>query len=318
MTQSKIYNAQKLRLVCNQSARQLISVAARSLRAVPPMADVRGNDCTKKRNAKLRGSVTSRFAALQVGRSCFGMYASVGRFFVAAALVGVLNLNSAALAQAFQPIDKLTTWYTDRNPIDIEIVATTGQGPEARPLVPERILRFRLERAYVDNLFRTSNFSSVSMSFDLPTGLPSSLFVASPEQVELRGNNITHLSRPEAGRRMINIRLEGNHSSDILKRISKELDVCRGDRRQDDLFLFNKDREKSCFGRSLGPAVKYVGQFSEDISLLIECSDALTGCNVSFPFEGFLPSVSFHENHLPHWKEVIEQATAFLQSKEYR
>jgi hypothetical protein len=51
------------------------------------MADVGCNDCTKKRNAKLRGNVISRFAALLVGRNRFGMNASVGRFLMVAALV---------------------------------------------------------------------------------------------------------------------------------------------------------------------------------------------------------------------------------------
>jgi hypothetical protein len=276
------------------------------------MADVGDTDCMKRRMPTLPRGFIWYFAPPPASLSSFG------KFLVAAAFVGVLDLSSAVLAQAFQPVDKLTTWYTDRNPIDIEIVATTGQGAEARPLLPERVLRFRLERAYVGTVFRRSNFSSVSLSFDLPTGLPSSLFMAPPEQVELRGNNIIHLSRPEAGRRMLNIRLESNHSNDILKRISSELNVCKGDKRQDDLFLYDKDRDKSCFGRSIGPATKYVGQLSEDISLLIECSDALIGCRVSFPFEGFLPSASFHKSHLAHWKEVVEQATVFLQSKKYR
>ncbi len=61
--------------------------------------------------------------------------------------MGMTQLSSLALSQPFQPITKLTTWYTDRTPIDLEIVASMGQGNEAHLLQPERKLRFRLERA---------------------------------------------------------------------------------------------------------------------------------------------------------------------------
>jgi len=235
-------------------------------------------------------------------------------------MFGVTQLSSIALTQPFEPISELKTWYTDRNPIDVEIIASTGQGNEARRVEPERILRLRLERAYVDSISRIErpSFSSVSLSFDMPTNLPSVLFTAPPEQVELRGDPIRQLPRAEFASRTSVILLQSSNSSDVLPRVSSELNRCKGGKRQDDLFLYDKEQNHSCLARSLAFGTKYVARLSDDISLLIRCSDALIGCETYFPFEGFLPSVSFHESHLAHWKEIIGKATEFLQSKKYR
>lgn len=234
--------------------------------------------------------------------------------------LGVTQLSPIARTQPFEPVSQLTTWYTDRNPIDVEIIASTGQGKEARRVEPERILRLRLERAYVSTMFRIGrpSFSSVSLSFDMPTGLPSALFTAPPEQVQLRGDPIHQLPRVEFASRTLIILLESNNSSDVVPRVSSELNRCRGGKRQDDLFLYDKEQDHSCLARSLAFGTKYIAQVSEDVSLLIRCSDSLIGCETYFPFEGFLPSVSFHESHLAHWREIIGKATEFLQSKQYR
>ncbi len=94
--------------------------------------------------------------------------------FFAAATMG------EASAQPFNPIRELTTWYTDRGLIDIEVVGSTSLVPQTHQLEPERLLRFRLERAYVE-FFRAQTelgFELVTFGFDLETGLPVSLLSA--------------------------------------------------------------------------------------------------------------------------------------------
>jgi hypothetical protein len=66
---------------------------------------------------------------------------------LAVVAAGFMQMSFTASAQPFQPISQLTTWYTDRNPIDVEIIASAGQGNEARRIEPERILRL-LQDAY--------------------------------------------------------------------------------------------------------------------------------------------------------------------------
>jgi len=73
---------------------------------------------------------------------------------ILALAMGMTQLSSLALSQQFEPITKLTTWYTDRTPIDVEIVASKGQGNEAHLLQPERKTPFPASRrAYVSVVF---------------------------------------------------------------------------------------------------------------------------------------------------------------------
>jgi hypothetical protein len=57
----------------------------------------------------------------------------------AVAAVGSSWPSRSVSAQSFNPVSKLTSWYTDRNPIDVEITATVGVGDEARPVDPQRV-----------------------------------------------------------------------------------------------------------------------------------------------------------------------------------
>ena len=224
--------------------------------------------------------------------------------------------SRSASAQSFDPVGKLSTWYTDRNSIDIEITAANGAGNEARPLDPPRVLRLRLERAYVHTLISKPSISIVGLSFDLPTGLPSALFTAPPEQVDVRGDPIRQLSHSEAIARMINVVVESNISGESMGGASAKISKCKGAEIQSDLLAFDKDRDRACKIWSLFSGAKYVGHLSENNWLFILCTNSPIGCTVRFPFEGFFPSVSFNVRHLSQWRTIIEKATAFLKSKE--
>jgi hypothetical protein len=222
-------------------------------------------------------------------------------------------------AQQFEPSSNLSSWYTDRKPIDIEIVGTEGVGSEAHLVSPPRVLRLRLERAYLINLFRTNQPpSSVALiGFDLPTGLPSALFQASPEQVEARGDPIHQLTAADWASRTVSISLTSSNLTSGFDLASSELKNCKGRRLQDDLFLLEKGQGSSCLKWSLGKGTKYVAQYSDKVLLLLRCSRASLGCETYVPFDGFLPSISFNESHLTRWREVTEKVTAFLQSKQH-
>jgi hypothetical protein len=224
--------------------------------------------------------------------------------------------SRSASAQSFGPVSRLATWYTDRNPIDIEITAAIGVGNEARPIDPPRVLRLRLERAYVHTLISKPPISIVGLSFDLPTGLPSALFTATPEQVDVRGDPIQQIPHTEAIARMINVVVESNLSSESMGDASAKMSKCKGAEIQSDLLAFDKDRDRTCKIWSLSSGAKYLGHLSENNWLFILCTDSLIGCTVRFPFEGFFPSVSFNERHLSQWRAIIEKATEFLKSKE--
>jgi hypothetical protein len=242
-------------------------------------------------------------------------------FVATAASAALLSVGPAAcVAQQFRPIDQLSSWYTDRSLVDLEITATKGQGDERVPVKPAQVLRLRLERAYVEFLVHRESPPSniVLISFDSPSGLPSALFKALPEQLEARGDPIHKLTRQEWASRTINVSLEGGNLADRVKAVSAELQYCKGAELQTDLFAFEPGKDGPCFRRSIGFGKRYVAKFSDEILLLLRCSSALLGCEVSIPFEGLLATVSFNERHLSDWRNIAETATVFLQSKRFR
>ena len=229
-------------------------------------------------------------------------------------------MASAAFAQPFQPVSQLTSWYTDRSPIDVEIVGTKGVGGEARLVSPPRVLQFRLERAYLHLLIRRDQppSSGASLSFDLPTGLPSALFQAPPEQVETRGDPIQQLTAADWASRAVRVSLSSSNLAGGLGFASSELRSCKGKKIQDELYLLNKHHGSSRVKWSLGSGIKYIADYSDNIQLLVQCSRAPLGCKMFVPFEGFLASISFNEGHLATWRAVTEKVTNFLNAKKYR
>jgi hypothetical protein len=244
-------------------------------------------------------------------------------FVLASVAIGLIAREVfAADGTPFSPARKLTSWYTDRNPIDIEVVATTGADPDARFLQPRRTLRLRLERAYVDSIgWREQppyDYSSASLSFDTITGLPTALFQAPPEQVDKRGDDISRPGHDKMVRRTLNLTINGHSSAEHLRADSAKLNRCRGVQERDGLFRFKDDGSAYChIGASLGET-SYVAVLSPDLSLQINCTDQAIGCSTTFPYGDFAPKVSFHRDHLDGWRTVLDRARDFLDAKKYQ
>ena len=73
---------------------------------------------------------------------------------VALAVALAATVRPGAEDRPFKPLrTKLyTPWNTERELVDIEIVGSTSRNPNSPRLEPERVLRFRLEKAYVSAL----------------------------------------------------------------------------------------------------------------------------------------------------------------------
>jgi hypothetical protein len=104
---------------------------------------------------------------------------------VIAAALAVALAATARLGAEDRPFSPLrgkfyTAWNTDRDLVDIEIVGSTSMIPEWHRLEPERVLRFRLEKAYVSALLteKDSGYEIIGFSFDIETRLPESFFQA--------------------------------------------------------------------------------------------------------------------------------------------
>src|SRR5262249_11305222 len=102
---------------------------------------------------------------------------------ILSAIIGsLLAVTSAAPAaeQPFNPTKERITTSTEMTPVDIEIIGSTSLLPDFHRLLPDLVMRLRLERAYV-SLFLSEEqpgYEILDMAFDLETGLPSSLYSA--------------------------------------------------------------------------------------------------------------------------------------------
>jgi hypothetical protein len=247
------------------------------------------------------------------------------RVLILAAALTTTAVALRAEAQPFNSVHELTTWYTDQALIDIEIIGSSSMLPEFHRLQPERTLRFRLERAYVDWLTTKSDpgFETVHFSFDLDTRQPASLFAAVGDKGRFYEPlpAIPLLPNEQRLRRLINISISSDASSTALQQLSdvyrKE---CTGAAVGDGLWIFEWKDRPECQRPTYPKGVAYVADYDGSLALRIECQEESfpgTGCSLNFPFEGFAVTLSFHRDHLQDWRGMIDRASDFLHSKEY-
>jgi len=239
------------------------------------------------------------------------------RKFIVCLVLGLSFLPGAVPAQpsrplAFNPVHSLTTWYTDRTPVDIEVVGGFDS---------KSVLRIRLERAFVQYLIARET-TIVSFGLDKDTGLPASLFSAVSPQGELdRIPSVPSVPVPERLTRLLNIKIASNSSALSLRQTSDRLRTCAGEPEDKDLLAFNVDNSGRCRRSSFPGGSRHIAKYDDDLLLPIQCHEPGfrgAGCRVRFPFEGFSVEVAFHQNHLSHWREIVDHAAAFLRSKQYR
>ena len=233
--------------------------------------------------------------------------------------------NGRAMAQDFAPIRKLTTWYTDRSLVDIEIVGSTSLLADSHRLEPERVLRFRLERAYVHTLIAQEQpgFEIVGFGFDTETGLADSLIVAASMRGRFQETipGIPDVSQSDRFRRTLMVSLRNDISADSVRQLSDGSAKCGGAPLEHGLLAYEWEGRRGCRRPTYPRASKYLARYENDLLLPIMCREESFrgfGCSLRFPFEGFGTGVTFHRDHLPNWREVIERASAFLRSKQYR
>jgi hypothetical protein len=240
-----------------------------------------------------------------------------------AAVTALVSLVAVAQEQPFNPIHKLTTWYTDRSHIDIEVVGSTSFNPEHHRLEPDRRLRFRLERAYVGTLMtgEAPGFEIVSFKIDLDTGLPNSLFFAVSSKGQFHEDipGVPELPFSEEIRRLIVINLQSDHSAASIERFTDIAGKCTGASIGNGLSTYEwRDRE-GC-DKPLSWLTRWLADYDNKSILRIECQDDTfrgVGCQTRFPFAGFAVGLSFHRSHLNEWRKIVNFASSFLTSKEY-
>jgi hypothetical protein len=228
------------------------------------------------------------------------------------------------MAQPFNPVRQLTTWYTDQGLIDIEIVGSSSLQPDVHRLEPDRLLRLRLERAYVQTLLTQSDrgYEVVSLVVDSETGLASALLTAASRQGRFHEDiaGVPQLAHQAVLQRTLLLSLRSDISSALVERASADMERCRGAPLGTDLFAYLAEGQDGCARSTRRQATQYVAQHG-DLLLGITCSDTRPnrlGCKLQFPFEGFGVELTFHIEHLSKWRDVVERTTALLKSKQYQ
>jgi hypothetical protein len=270
-----------------------------------------------------RVSLAAKKMMLSQGRSMTSRPFTVAMFVTTAISVTSFAMTGA-FAQAFNPVHELSGRYTDRTPIDIEIVGSTSLLPEVHKLEPERVLRFRLERAYVTSFIahREPGFEILSMTVDRETGLPGALFDAAdrPKKLRVDTPGVPSLSASERAERRLLIMLSSDRSLRSLRSATDYVSPCRGEPLANGLISYAWEGRANCMHPIYLKGSDYLAPFG-DFLLRIQCqSPDLTsvGCEVSFPFEEFAVRIAFRDDQVPRWREMIAYATSFLKSKQYR
>jgi hypothetical protein len=230
--------------------------------------------------------------------------------------------RSFAGTDTFTPIRERLAFSTDMTPIDIEVVGSTSLVPQFHKLVPELVVRFRLERAYVSLWAEHEpGFEILSIGVDLETSSPMSLF----ETVILGSRfgrdipGIPKLSAEELRRRNIRLSIHSDHRAEYLRKFSETLVQCRGEAVESGLWTYVRKGDCPGLGaRRFGR----IGQLEDGLLTKIECNEVLppswARCYTGFAFEGFWIDLNFDRDLLPRWREVISFSAKFLKSKQYQ
>jgi hypothetical protein len=229
------------------------------------------------------------------------------RLVLATATAGLCAAGALgqAPAQAFHPIRELTTWYTDRALVDIEIVGSTSRVPEFHRLEPDRVLRFRLERAHINKLIADEGpaYEIVGFAFDIETGQPEALLDAVANRGRFHEDiaGIPVVAPGQRVKRTLQMTISSDSSAAALVTASDFNRQCAGATLGDQLRAYQSTNRRLCVRPSYPRASLYVADYDEGLALRVQCQEATfpgRGCHVSFPFEGFAVDLSFHRDHL--------------------
>jgi len=247
--------------------------------------------------------------------------------FVGLLLAPVWNQQGLrAEDKGFHPVSvNLLGSSTDRNAVDIEIVGSSSLVPQQHQLQPDRVLRLRLERAYINSFLTKSapGFSILSISIDQPTTLPQALIDAVSLQGKFHQDNpgVPALTRDEAARRQVVLEIRSDLPNASYSNYAKGAAECVQDVAGNDLQemkLLPSFGAKACARTIQRDGRKWLARREGADPTVIECHGGggrVTGCSTRFDYQRFAVGLRFHESLLPKWREVIAFAEAFLSSK---
>lgn len=225
---------------------------------------------------------------------------------------------------AFLPITTNLHESTSRDLVNIEIVGSTSLVANEHKLEPERVLRLRIERAYVSSFLTSPDpgFSLLTIGIDRPSGLPEALIDA----VSIEGRfhqdieGVPKLTFDEKIRRFVILTINSDRSERSHAFRMSGAASCVGKSTGNDLFEMNVTTNLvgPC-PRSVYPdGKKWLARRPDGSLSEIECQGGggrIVGCSTDFVFKRFSVRMQFHQLHLDDWRSVMAFAEAFLSSK---
>ena len=227
----------------------------------------------------------------------------------------------AATPQPFSPVRENVGPSTDRSPVDVEVAGSTSLWPQFHRLEPERVLRLRLERAYVSWMFakKDPGFEILILDIDTETGLPAELIIANA-MFHKNIPGVPEIAFADISPRKLMMTIQSDTSEAQLVSRSSLIGKCRRADLGSGLFSSKERIGEECrdpkFPRFSYYAASYMGLWLE-----VNCEEEnrikKLDCRIMVPFKGFGVRVDFYHGRLAKWREVVDSAVEFLKSKEY-
>jgi hypothetical protein len=227
----------------------------------------------------------------------------------------------AAGPQPFNPTRENLGPSTDRSAVDIEVAGSTSMWPEFHRLEPERVLRLRLEHAYVSLMIAESEpgFEILLFDVDIETGLPAQLIIANA-MFHKNIPGVPEIAFADISSRKLMITIQSDVSEAQLVSRSSLIGKCRRARLGNDLFASEQSIGTQCQAPILAGNTYYAASYM-GLWLEINCEEEnrikKLDCRLLFPFKGFGVRVDFYHDRLAKWQDVVQSTVEFLKSKEY-
>jgi hypothetical protein len=227
----------------------------------------------------------------------------------------------AASPQPFNPIRENAGPSTDRSLVDVEIAGSTSMWPQFHRLEPERVLRLRLERAYVSFIIahKELGFEILILDLDTETGLPAELIIANAA-FDKHIPGVPEIAFDDISPRKVMMTIQSDASEAQLVSRSSLIGKCRRADLGNGLFSSQERIGEECRDPQF-PRFSYYAASYMDLWLEITCEEEnrikKLDCRLLFPFDGFGVRVDFYHDRLAKWQDVVQSTVEFLKSKEY-
>ena len=241
-------------------------------------------------------------------------------------LFAVYKLSYASDRAFIATTDNLLGISLSHELVDIEIVGSTSLVPHEHILEPYRVVRLRLERAYITSFFTKTvpGYSLLDIGIDRISGRPVSLInaVSMSGRFHKKIEGLPVLDLDERSRRHVMLTVRSDRSETWHANYTKDAEKCVGKSADSDLFEMIQSSSlgaRACSHSVYPDGRKWLARNDGVAFAVIECQGdgkRIAGCSTEFAFQNYSVEIRFHQSLLADWRSVIAFGEAFLRSKQ--